>query len=137
MLNSKERNDVGSTVHNITQWHIDRNLVNGSTDDAQAVKLLEEYIELLAAINPSTSPTELANKVMRDTSKLLSTGKIKTVEPENAQAALVDAIGDMMVVQINILERNKVTLKTALQSAYEEIRYRTGKMIDGIFVKEA
>jgi len=47
-----------------------------------------------------------------------------------------DDIGDMMVVLINIAERNDLTLKHCLEKAYEDIKDRKGMMIDGVFVKE-
>lgn len=47
-----------------------------------------------------------------------------------------DDIGDMMVVMINILARNKLTLEECLEVAYNDIKDRKGKMVDGIFVKE-
>ena len=47
-----------------------------------------------------------------------------------------DDIGDMLVVMINILARNKLTLEECLDVAYNDIKDRKGKMIDGIFVKE-
>lgn len=48
-----------------------------------------------------------------------------------------DDIGDMIVVLINIAERNKISLTECLQVAYNDIKDRKGKMIDGVFVKEA
>lgn len=48
-----------------------------------------------------------------------------------------DDIGDMIVVLINIAERNQVTIKECLEVAYNDIKDRKGKMIDGVFVKEA
>ena len=45
-------------------------------------------------------------------------------------------IGDMLVVLINIMERNKITMEECLAVAYMDIKDRKGKMIDGIFVKE-
>ena len=47
-----------------------------------------------------------------------------------------DDIGDMIVVLINIAERNKVTLTECLEQAYGDIKDRKGKMIDGVFIKE-
>ena len=47
-----------------------------------------------------------------------------------------DDIGDMLVVMINILARNKLTLDECLEVAYNDIKDRKGKMVDGIFVKE-
>ena len=47
-----------------------------------------------------------------------------------------DDIGDIMVVLINIMVRNNLTMQECLAVAYEDIKDRKGKMIDGIFVKE-
>ncbi len=48
-----------------------------------------------------------------------------------------DDIGDMIVVLLNIAERNKVTLTECLMVAYNDIKDRKGQMIDGVFVKES
>ena len=47
-----------------------------------------------------------------------------------------DDIGDMIVVLINIAERNSVTLEECLLKAWDDIKDRKGKMVDGIFIKE-
>ena len=47
-----------------------------------------------------------------------------------------DDIGDIIVVLINIAERNNITIAECLQQAYEDIKDRKGKMVDGIFIKE-
>ena len=43
----------------------------------------------------------------------------------------------MMVVLINIAERNGLSLTECLDVAYNDIKDRKGRMIDGVFVKEA
>lgn len=48
-----------------------------------------------------------------------------------------DDIGDMMVVLINIAERNNLSIAECLDCAWNDIKDRKGKMIDGVFVKEA
>ena len=48
-----------------------------------------------------------------------------------------DDIGDMLVVMINICVRNNVTLESCLAFAYGDIKDRKGRMVDGVFVKEA
>lgn len=48
-----------------------------------------------------------------------------------------DDIGDMMVVLINIAERNGLSLTECLEVAYNDIKDRKGRMVDGVFVKEA
>ncbi len=48
-----------------------------------------------------------------------------------------DDIGDMMVVLINIMVRNDLSLEECLKVAYDDIKGRTGRMVDGVFVKES
>jgi NTP pyrophosphatase (non-canonical NTP hydrolase) len=47
-----------------------------------------------------------------------------------------DDLGDMMVVMINIMKRNNITMEECLTVAYDDIKDRKGRMVDGIFVKE-
>lgn len=47
-----------------------------------------------------------------------------------------DDIGDCLVVLINIAERNNLSLTDCLSVAYNDIKDRKGKMVDGVFVKE-
>ena len=49
---------------------------------------------------------------------------------------VIDDIGDCLVVLINIAERNNLSLFYCLSHAYEDIKDRKGKMVDGVFVKE-
>jgi NTP pyrophosphatase (non-canonical NTP hydrolase) len=91
-------------INKIKQWHRDRNLIDGSTDKDQALKLLQELGELSDSICKG--------------------GDIK------------DDIGDMLVVMINICERNKVSLDDCLERAWEDIKDRTGTMKDGVFIKD-
>jgi len=88
----------------ISQWHKDRNLIDGSTDKDQYLKLIQEAGEL---------------------SDSLCKGK-----------DIRDDIGDMMVVLINIMVRNNLTITECLSVAYDDIKNRKGKMVDGVFIKE-
>ena len=49
---------------------------------------------------------------------------------------VADDIGDMIVVLINIAERNGLTIEDCLEQAWNDIKDRKGTMVDGIFVKE-
>ena len=53
------------------------------------------------------------------------------------QKDIDDDIGDCLVVLINIMIRNNLTMEDCLQIAWESIKDRNGKMVDGVFVKEA
>ena len=50
---------------------------------------------------------------------------------------IADDIGDMIVVLINIAERNNLTIEQCLETAWDDIKDRKGMMIDGVFVKDA
>jgi len=91
-------------VDKVVKWHHDRNLIEGSSDKDQALKLLQELGEL---------------------SDSICKGK-----------DIKDDIGDMLVVMLNITTRNNVSLTECLAKAWEDIKDRKGRMIDGIFVKE-
>ena len=100
-----ENDKVNKLLDSIAKWHWDRNLIEGSTDKDQVMKLIQEVGEL---------------------SDNICKGK-----------DIKDDIGDIMVVLMNITERNMVTMEQCLEVAYNDIKDRKGKMIDGIFVKEA
>jgi len=50
--------------------------------------------------------------------------------------SVVDDIGDIIVVLINIAHRSNLTLEQCMEHAYNDIKDRKGKMVDGLFVKE-
>ena len=52
------------------------------------------------------------------------------------QQDVKDDIGDCLVILINIAARNSTNLQECLEVAYDDIKDRKGKMVDGIFVKE-
>ena len=91
-------------VELIEQWHEDRNLIDGSTDKDQVLKLIQEM-------------GELSDNVCKGND-------------------IRDDLGDMLVVMINIMKRNNITMEECLAVAYMDIKDRKGRMIDGIFVKE-
>jgi len=100
---------IETLIENIKQWHYDRNLIDGSTDRAQFTKLMEEVLELHEAI----VDVHRYNDVW-----------------------VADAIGDIIVVLVNIAERNGLPIVECLDTAYNDIRDRKGRMVDGVFVKE-
>jgi NTP pyrophosphatase (non-canonical NTP hydrolase) len=48
----------------------------------------------------------------------------------------IDAIGDCVVVLTNLAELAGVRIEDCISTAYDEISNRTGKMINGTFVKD-
>jgi len=95
-----------SRFNDIRQWAMDRNLITGTSAEKQFLKLAEEFGELGNAIGKDNLP------------------EIK------------DAIGDMIVVLTILSSQYGVNVEYCIDSAWEEIKDRKGKMINGIFVKE-
>ena len=91
----------------IRQWAQDRNLIKGSDLKSQFVKLIEEAGELANAI-----------------------GKKNDIE-------FADAIGDMFVVLTIMAAQNRMLIEDCIDGAWQEIKDRKGKMVDGIFLKDA
>ena len=94
------------TIAKIEQWAEDRNLIKGATRQAQMLKLTEEI-------------GELAHGIAR--------GKEDVVK---------DSIGDAVVVLTILAKQSGLTLEDCVNAAYEEIKDRKGKMVDGVFVRE-
>lgn len=72
-------------------------------------------------------------------------GQIEKLDEELSELSLsivkgespIDDIGDMIVVLINIAERHGLTIEECLAHAYNDIKDRKGRIVDGVFVKEA
>ena len=90
---------------NIREWAKERGIYDKGDSKPQLLKLQEEMGELAKAI-------------------------LENDEPE-----IIDAIGDMVVVLTNLAHLNDVNIETCIASAYNEIKNRKGKMINGTFVK--
>lgn len=91
----------------IKMWAKERNL--DTTDPAkQVLKLGEEYGELCEFITK-----------------------------DRKIAAAKDAIGDMYVVLTILCLQLDLDIEECIEHAYDEIRDRKGKMINGAFVKES
>jgi NTP pyrophosphatase (non-canonical NTP hydrolase) len=94
------------TFDNIRAWAEERGIYEKGNSHTQFVKLQEEAGELAKA---------LLNKDRYE---------------------IKDAIGDMVVVLTNLANLEKLNIEDCIDSAYAEIANRTGKMINGTFVKD-
>ena len=63
-------------------------------------------------------------------------GELAKALLKDDQPEVIDAIGDMVVVLTNLAHQRGVYIEECIQSAYEVINKRTGKMINGTFVKD-
>lgn len=62
-------------------------------------------------------------------------GEVAAALARNNMDALKDGIGDVVVTLIILAQQNGMTLQECLQYAYDEIKGRTGEMVNGVFVK--
>jgi len=90
----------------IRDWAATRGLYDKGNAHTQYVKLMEEAGELAKAL-------------------------LKQDKPE-----IIDAIGDMVVVLTNLAHLQGFEIEDCIDSAYNVIAARTGKMINGTFVKD-
>jgi len=65
------------------------------------------------------------------------TGEVAAALARNDQDALRDGIGDVAVTLIILALQNDMDLYECLNIAYDEIKGRTGKMVNGVFVKSS
>lgn len=90
----------------VINWADERGILDKGTTMAQAEKTHEEVLELISAID------------------------------EDNREEIIDAIGDIVVTLIIQAEMQGLRLEQCLDSAYNVITKRKGKMVDGKFVKE-
>ena len=64
-------------------------------------------------------------------------GEVAAALARNDKDMLRDGIGDVVVTLIILAQQNDMDLYECLNTAYDEIKGRKGKMVNGIFVKES
>lgn len=90
----------------ILEWAKERGILILDNATKQMLKLTEEVGELAGAI------------------------------AKNNKIDQIDAIGDIQVVLIILSEQLGINYKEALESAYNVIKNRTGKTVNGVFIKD-
>jgi len=110
MMANNEAGTVSKTDERfdlIREWAASRGLYDKGNSHTQYVKLQEEAGELAKAL-------------------------LKNDKPE-----VIDAIGDIVVVLTNLAHLEGYDIEYCIDEAYKVIAARTGKMINGTFVKDA
>ena len=90
----------------IRDWANERNIIEKGDAKTQLIKLYEETGELSEAIL------------------------------NNNKEDIFDAIGDSVIVLTNLAEMAGTSIEDCILSAYNEVSTRTGRMINGTFVKD-
>lgn len=97
---------LSNEFDDIRQWAKERGIYEKGDPKTQFLKLIEETGEL-------------------------SKGILKLNQEE-----IVDAIGDCVVVLVNLSELCKLNFEDCVNSAFNEIKNRKGEMKNGTFVKK-
>lgn len=90
----------------VIAWAKEKQIISKGTPEAQSFKTLEETNELIEAIH------------------------------RGDREETIDALGDILVTIIIQAEMQGLKLTECLESAYNVISKRNGRMIDGTFVKD-
>jgi NTP pyrophosphatase (non-canonical NTP hydrolase) len=91
----------------VIEWAANKGILEKATTAAQANKTMEECQELIDAIQ------------------------------DDNREEIADALGDILVTIIIQAKMQNMSLVECLEGAYNVIAKRTGKMVDGQFVKDA
>lgn len=110
----------------VVAWANEKGIIDSSNPFKQLLKTQEELDETLYALRKiedleDNSQLDLVNKEEL---------RLKYMEE------VKDGIGDMLVTIIILAELNNLRSEDCLNYAYQEIKNRKGKMVDGLFVKE-
>jgi hypothetical protein len=93
-------------INNIIAWAEARNLVHPENASKQACKIMEEVGEMAGAFL------------------------------KGDRGGLIDGVGDALVTIIIFAAQNGLSPQVCLQMAWEEIKDRKGKTVDGTFLKD-
>ena len=96
---------------------------------AELQKLVAEWAKEKGLIKPENAPKQFM-KVVEELGELSSAIIKEDIDKE------LDGFGDVLVTLIVLAEQRNIDLKLALNLAYNEIKDRKGKMVDGSFIKE-
>ena len=129
---------IGELVNNVLQWGSDRQILAGDHGNAQSNplaqcdKLSEELNETISAISKSLALIE----IQEDLENEIFAKNIQSQILDHSKE-VIDGLGDMMVVLIILHGLLEVSPEETLQFAWDEIKDRKGKMINGKFIKES
>jgi len=90
----------------ILTWAKERGILDKATPETQLTKVTEEHMELVEAIH------------------------------HDDQIGVIDGIGDSVVTLVILADLCGYDFKECVEYAYKQIKHRTGKMVDGVFVKD-
>lgn len=95
----------------------------------ELIKQVEQW-----SINKGLDKAESSKQFLKVTEEV---GEVAAALARNDKDALRDGIGDVVVTLIILAQQNGMDLYECLNQAYDEIKGRTGEMVNGVFVKSS
>ena len=90
---------------NVINWARNKDLIKPENSSKQFIKTVEELGEVASAL------------------------------AKGNKEAFIDGIGDVVVTLIILAEQNGLDIEDCLEHAWNEIKDRTGKTVNGVFIK--
>lgn len=122
-----------SLEEKVIGWGDAKNLVRAENAIPQLGKTMEEYLETRDAVviwqtlkDITTLPDLSADTLTRITEMMLDTAD-----------EIEDGLGDVLVTLILFAKLSGLGCVGALETAYNVIKNRTGKTVDGVFIKDS
>lgn len=108
---------MNDLIEKVEAWGEEKGIIDPSNADKQFMKFIEEVFEF---------------KTMLDLEEINFAGDGKCIQFENTEMEF----GDVLVTLVILAKQLGFDWEECLSMAYEKIKDRKGKTIDGIFVKE-
>lgn len=113
--------------------------------DAEVVKINNNFTSKCKDLNKLTSAIKLwsADRNLHIQDHKMQTlkvgeevGELFKAVVKNDQEEVIDAVGDTYVTLVILCQQLDIELSDCVNAAYNEIKDRRGKLVDGTFVKE-
>src|SRR5699024_3628935 len=134
---------MNELIKQVEQWSADKGL-NKSDPTKQFLKVSEEFGEIAAALarndmdefKDEVGDTIVTLIILAQQQKIIEEiDEIAATIERNDIDEFKDAVGDTIVTLIILAQQQGTNVEECLELAYNVIKGRTGKMIDGVFVK--
>lgn len=112
-------------------------LISGMNETYQDLEVKEKYdrFDLIRAWANERGLYKQGDNKTQYCKLMEEAGELGRAILKDDKAEFVDAIGDMVVVLTNLAHLGGTTIEDCIDSAYNEIKTRKGKMLNGTFVK--
>ena len=130
-------NNDRSYIYNkaLAEWFNDQNALDTLLDYAEGI----DRIEIFNQIRYWAKSRGLFDKGDAKTQYIKlqeEAGELAKALLKDDEEEVIDAIGDMVVVLTNLAHIKGISIERCIACAYDVINKRTGKMINGTFVKD-